>query len=151
MPISLRPAPRLSATLALALATVSIAAGAAPATDDDQWLRALTIRSEALNRLYGLGEWATASAHPNTAEPPIMSAIRIRSQALNRIYGLETNASNGAPHEQSKIAIDAETSAGRPDHRTRWGRRPPRDRRGGGDGGRTQGEGRAPDHLRTRV
>jgi hypothetical protein len=90
MPISLRPAPRLSATLALALATVSIAAGAAPATDDDQWLRALTIRSEALNRLYGLGEWATASAHPNTAEPPFMSAIRIRSQALNRIYGLET-------------------------------------------------------------
>ncbi len=95
MPISLRPPPRLGATLALALAAVCILAGPARAvtpraTDDDQWLRALTIRSEALNRLYGLGEWATASAHPNIAESPFMSAIRIRSEALNRIYGLET-------------------------------------------------------------
>ena len=103
MPISLRPPPRLGATLALALAAVCILAGPARAvtpraTDDDQWLRALTIRSEALNRLHGLGEWATASAHPNTAESPFMSAIRIRSQALNRIYGLErTRLERGSP------------------------------------------------------
>jgi hypothetical protein len=86
--------PRLGATLALTLAAASTFAGPAGAgvpgaTDDDQWRRALTIRSEALNRLYGLGEWATSSAQPNTAESPFMSAIRIRSEALNRIYGLE--------------------------------------------------------------
>lgn len=86
--------PRLGAALALTLAAASIFAGPARAvapgaTDDDQWLRALTIRSEALNRLYGLGDWATSSAHPNTAESPFMSALRIRSEALNRIYGLE--------------------------------------------------------------
>jgi hypothetical protein len=100
---------RLGATLALTLATASTFAGpegavAPGATDDDQWLRALTIRSEALNRLYGLGEWATPSAQPNTAESPFMSAIRRRSEALNRIYGLERTGLEGAPHEQFEIA-----------------------------------------------
>ena len=57
----------------------------------NSWLRALTIRSEALNRLYGLGDWATSATRPNTAE----SALRTRGEALNRIYGLERTRLDG--------------------------------------------------------
>jgi hypothetical protein len=70
---------RIAAGGAVALAATAILAGPGqagmPQSGDDGWLRALTARSEALNR-----------AH---AEPPWMRALRIRSEGLNRLYGLD--------------------------------------------------------------
>jgi hypothetical protein len=55
--------------------TVAVLAGAAPAqTAEPDWMRALRIRSEALNRIYGL----------ETAKPAWQRALRIRSEELNR-------------------------------------------------------------------
>jgi hypothetical protein len=78
-------APRVAATLAtaalLAGATGTVAASA-PNVDqrtngtqvaEPAWMRALRIRSEALNRIYGLAP---------------MHALEIRGEALNRMYGL---------------------------------------------------------------
>ena len=79
-------APRVAATVATA-AVFAGAAGAvavsAPRVDqrtdaaqvaEPAWMRALRIRSEALNRVYGLAP---------------MHALEIRGEALNRIYGLD--------------------------------------------------------------
>jgi hypothetical protein len=79
-------APRLAVTVATA-ALLAGAAGtvAASAPNGDQradaaqvaepaWMRALRIRSEALNRIYGL--------------TPI-HALELRGEALNRLYGLD--------------------------------------------------------------
>jgi hypothetical protein len=79
-------APRVAATLAtaalLAGATGTVAASA-PNVDqrtngtqvaEPAWMRALRIRSEALNRIYGL--------------TPI-HALELRGEALNRLYGLD--------------------------------------------------------------
>jgi hypothetical protein len=79
-------APRVAATLAIAAllagATGTVAASASSVdqrTDATQgaepaWMRALRIRSEALNRIYGLAP---------------MHALEIRSAAMNRIHGLD--------------------------------------------------------------
>jgi hypothetical protein len=63
-------------------------------TPESQYLVAERLRGEALNRQYGLGEFAvgTASsyrdAHERVVEPQSVRAERIRSEALNRKYGL---------------------------------------------------------------
>ena len=80
---------RLAAGAGLALAAAVICAGAGqaaapPADGGEQWLQALELRSEALQRLHGLGEPAAGE----TTEPAWMRALRIRSEALNRLYGL---------------------------------------------------------------
>ena len=71
------------------------------------WMRALRIRSEGLNRIYGLGggkhrpetrataRGATRSNHvasartPHAAKLAPMRALQIRGEALNRMYGLD--------------------------------------------------------------
>jgi hypothetical protein len=86
-------APRVAATLAtaalLAGATGTVAASA-PSVDqrtdatqvaEPAWMRALRIRSEALNRIYGLAP---------------MHALEIRGEALNRMYGLGDRESSQA-------------------------------------------------------
>jgi hypothetical protein len=76
--------------VAATVATAALLAGAAgtvavSAPSDDQradaaqvaepaWMRALRIRSEALNRIYGLAP---------------MHALEVRGEALNRMYGLD--------------------------------------------------------------
>jgi hypothetical protein len=55
--------------------TAALFAGAAPTqAAEPDWMRALRIRSEALNRIYGL----------EAAKPDWMRALRIRSEELNR-------------------------------------------------------------------
>ena len=49
------------------------AAGASGAAESD-WKRALRVRSEAMNKHYGLGEYAPSWRH----------ALEVRSEALNR-------------------------------------------------------------------
>jgi hypothetical protein len=71
------------------------------------WMRALRIRSEGLNRIYGLdggkqrretratAPGATRSDHvasartPHAAKLAWMRALQIRGEALNRMYGLD--------------------------------------------------------------
>jgi hypothetical protein len=82
------------------------AADAAQAAEP-AWVRALRIRSEALNRIYGLesgkhrpesratAPGATRSdpvasvGTPHAAKLASMRALRIRGEALNRVYGLD--------------------------------------------------------------
>ena len=72
-----RPSRASLATAAAALALGVAAAGANATTGADAsaqpWLAGLQARSEALNQMYGLGEYATADA---------------RSDALNQIHEL---------------------------------------------------------------
>lgn len=51
------------------------------------WLAALNARSVALNRRYGLGEYARQGAQ-HVATPDWLLALNARSEALNRRYGL---------------------------------------------------------------
>jgi hypothetical protein len=61
------------------------------------WYTALWIRSDALNRLYGLGEYAKS---PSSAPAPAgYTALKIRSDALNRLYGLGESPSGAPPFE----------------------------------------------------
>ena len=62
-----------------ALAVAAIFAGSVQAVAQDrvstpEWKRALWIRSEALNRIHGLGDF----------EPAWKRALRVRSEELNR-------------------------------------------------------------------
>ncbi len=57
------------------------------------WQRALTIRSDALNRRYGLGPYARNAA--GASEPAWLRALMIRSDALNRQYKLGKYAPGG--------------------------------------------------------
>ena len=82
------------------------AADAAQAAEP-AWMRALRIRSEALNRMHGLesgkhrpeiqgtapgathSDPVASAGTPHAAEPASMRALRIRGEALNRAYGLD--------------------------------------------------------------
>jgi hypothetical protein len=54
------------------------------------WEKALMARSEALNRYYGLGEYAGTRTKSirRAAVPAWEKALMARSEALNRHYGL---------------------------------------------------------------
>jgi len=71
------------ATAALLAGAAGTVAASAPSGDkptdaaqaaEPAWIRALRIRSEALNRIYGLAP---------------MHALELRGEALNRMYGLD--------------------------------------------------------------
>jgi hypothetical protein len=63
-------------------------------TPESPWLRAERLRGEALNRKYGLGEFAPnpvdgyVDANQRVVEPQSVKAERARSEGLNRMYGL---------------------------------------------------------------
>jgi hypothetical protein len=63
-------------------------------TPESQLLRAERLRGEALNRKYGLGEFAPnpvdgyVDANQRVVEPQSVKAERARSEGLNRMYGL---------------------------------------------------------------
>jgi hypothetical protein len=68
-------------------------AGSAAATSEPAWIRALRLRSEALNRQYGLGVWEfRTSPAPQGDEPAWFRALRLRSEALNQQYKLGEHA-----------------------------------------------------------
>jgi hypothetical protein len=67
--------------------TVAVLAGTSQAASPDPvsappWMRALWIRSDALNRSYGLGEYSREAVP--TSEPSWRRALRIRAEAMNR-------------------------------------------------------------------
>jgi len=75
-------------------------------TDEPQWLKALQARSEGLNRIHRLGEYA---ATPSVStESPYQRAERLRGEALNRQYGLGEYAS---PMVDSHNRVDFGTPA----------------------------------------
>jgi hypothetical protein len=63
-------------------------------TPESQSVRAERLRGEALNRKYGLGEFAPnpvdgyVDANQRVVEPQSLKAERARSEGLNRMYGL---------------------------------------------------------------
>jgi hypothetical protein len=63
-------------------------------TPESALLRAERLRSEALNKKYGLGEFAASpvstykDANERVVEPQSVRAERLRSEGLNRMYGL---------------------------------------------------------------
>jgi hypothetical protein len=84
--------------IAATVATAALLAGAVPAVALDaptadqrtnaeavepDWMRALRIRSEALNRIHGL------AGGQHGWERDSMRALQIRGEALNRMYGLD--------------------------------------------------------------
>jgi len=79
------------ATLLAALAVVAAATGIAqaatskPAGMSQAEYRALTIRGNALNEKYRLGEWKNV---PQGMTPAEYRALMIRGEALNKQYGL---------------------------------------------------------------
>jgi hypothetical protein len=77
------------AVIAVALAA-GVTAGAAGTADRPGWEQALSARSDALNRHYGLGQYGRATVGTSSAD--WQQALQIRSEALNRKYGLGTYA-----------------------------------------------------------
>jgi hypothetical protein len=67
---------------------------------EPQWMQALELRSEALNRQHGLGEYS-----------PAIRALEARSQELNRIYGLGEYSTQ--PVTKALDARERSFSAGR--------------------------------------
>ena len=84
----------ITSILAVAVVAGTIGVGAAVTGDEPQWLKALNIRSEALNRQHGLGEHARSTAQ--VERPDWLRALMIRSEALNRQHGLGRYARNPA-------------------------------------------------------
>lgn len=86
---------RIGAILGTISAIVVLAASAQAATSKPAEMsqpeyRALMIRSDALNKQYGLGAYApaTTGSAASTSEPTWLRALRLRSEALNKQYGL---------------------------------------------------------------
>ena len=79
--------------VAVAVSGVALAAGTIT-TDgvEPGWQKALSIRSEALNRKYHLGSSQQRAAAD--AIPEWVQALAIRSEALNRKYHLGKHAGN---------------------------------------------------------
>jgi hypothetical protein len=92
------------------LASVAIAATAlaSKTSETPAWEKALIARSDALNRYYGLGEYAgTRTKSARRAERPAWEkALMARSEGLNRYYGLGEYASS-----RTKSIRRAETPA----------------------------------------
>jgi hypothetical protein len=78
----------------VALSAITVGAGATLAGGDEQWRTALQQRSEALNRMHGLGPYGRTPAA--TDRPPWLAALIVRSEALNREYGLGKYARKSA-------------------------------------------------------
>jgi hypothetical protein len=88
-------------------------------TPDSPAVRAERIRSEGLNRLYRLGEFAptTVSRHKDAngsvVEPQSVIAERLRSEGLNKLYGLGEFAPT-VNHKGSNQRADLSTPVAEP-------------------------------------
>jgi hypothetical protein len=81
--------------LAVASVAASIGAGAGMTKDTPPWLEAINARSEALNKHYGLGDYAQRRTLGKPA-PGWYEALMARSDGMNRRYGLGKYARQGA-------------------------------------------------------
>ena len=74
----------------VASVAIATAAFASKASETPAWKQALIARSDALNRYYGLGEYAGTRTKSirRSATPAWEQALMARSEALNRYYGL---------------------------------------------------------------
>ena len=85
-------------------------------TPESQWLRAERLRGEALNRKYGLGEFAPnpvdgyVDANQRVVEPQSVKAERARSEGLNRMYGLGDYATVNSYVDGPERAVPPPTS-----------------------------------------
>ena len=74
------------AMVAVVVAAATLAGSAqgagADRSTEPAWMRALWIRSAALNEMYGLGEYRREAARPG--EPPWERALRVCGEAMNR-------------------------------------------------------------------
>ena len=71
------------------VALLGLGAAVSGGGGDEQSMKALEARSEALNERHGLGAYTpVAGGSVATSEPSWMRALRLRSEALNRHYGL---------------------------------------------------------------
>ena len=61
------------------------------------WLSAMTLRSDELNRRYGLGKYGLRTAG-KAAAPSWLMELRLRSDALNRAYRLGKYANGRSAH-----------------------------------------------------
>jgi hypothetical protein len=75
-----------SIVVAVLMVAIGATAGVAGAVQESGWQKALSARSDALNREYGLGEFASSTL--GTSDSGWQQALRVRSEALNRAYGL---------------------------------------------------------------
>jgi pyruvate/2-oxoglutarate dehydrogenase complex dihydrolipoamide acyltransferase (E2) component len=75
---------RAGQIVATVVAAAALAASSHAAAPEPSWMRALWIRSDALNQRYSLGEYNHEDAP--TAEPSWRRALRIRGEALNRTH-----------------------------------------------------------------
>jgi len=71
------------------------------------WLKALRIRSEGLQRLYGGGESTAVTTIGQRVEPGWLKALRIRGEGLQRLYGggENTTASLSGYREAGERAV----------------------------------------------
>lgn len=94
----------VGAILVVAGLAVTIGATSALSGDDPQWMKALTARSEALNRQHGAGEYSTTQVR---ISPDWIRGLAARSEALNRRYGLGRHARLG----QADLGLIARSDA----------------------------------------
>jgi hypothetical protein len=97
--------PRITLITALAAAALVVAvppAAADPwgADQQSQWQTALTVRSEGLNKIHGLGEYAG------------LRALELRSEALNMKYGLGAYATSTSSIDARERALGPERHLG---------------------------------------
>jgi len=80
-------------------------------TPEPQWMTALRLRSEGLNRIHGLGEFAPTAgsgykdAFERIVEPQSIKALEARSEGLNRIYGLGEYAPTNSYRDAHERAV----------------------------------------------
>jgi hypothetical protein len=85
-------------------------------TVEPQSLRAERLRGEALNRMYGLGEFAPSNvegyrdASERIVEPQSLKAERARSEGLNRMYGLGEFATTNGYRDAHERAVPPTSS-----------------------------------------
>jgi len=86
-PIRREKAMKARAALVAVVVSVSVltvGAGITMAGGNEQWRTALQLRSQAMNRAHGLGEYARKPAAAD--QPAWLSALIVRSEALNGQY-----------------------------------------------------------------
>jgi len=80
------------------------------------WLKALRIRGEGMNKLYGLGEYATrpvsrdAHERGTVSEPGWLKALRVRGEGMNKLYGLGEYATTATISDSFERAVPPQGS-----------------------------------------
>jgi hypothetical protein len=92
-----------SIVVAVLIVAIGAATAVAGAAEKPGWQKALNARSDALNREYGLGEYARSRL--GTSDSGWQEALRVRSEELNREYGLGTYARKASAAAAGKVTV----------------------------------------------